>query len=229
MRLLAFDTTMGALSVAVLDSASGALHERYAEMSEGHAERLLPMIVEVMAEAGLTVDALDRIVVTIGPGTFTGTRTGLAAARGLSLATGVPVVGLTSLAAIAAGVQRVAAEIIVVAMDARRGELFFLLEDGAPELLTISAAAARLAGLGARSILAIGTGAAALTEAGLAHGLAIGASPKKSVGPRASEFIVLGDRLPLPTVPPAPLYLREPDAKPPGALPDILVQPASRA
>ena len=214
---------MGALSSAVLDTASGATHERYSELSEGHAEGLLPMIAEVMAEAGLYASALDRIVVTIGPGTFTGTRTGLAAARGMSIAVGVPVVGLSSLAAIAAS----GPENAVVAMDARRGELFFQIpgSDRGPELLSINAAVSQLLALGGRAICVIGTGAAALIDACRDAGLTITAASRHVAGPRASDFVFLGEHLPLSSRPPSPLYLREPDAKPPGALADILVQP----
>src|SRR5512145_626858 len=104
MNVLAFDTCFGAVSVAVRGQcASGEwrLREVYEERATGHAERLFPMMAEVMDGAGLAFSALDRIAVTLGPGTFTGVRVGISAARALALALGKPVVGITSLAAMA--------------------------------------------------------------------------------------------------------------------------------
>jgi tRNA threonylcarbamoyladenosine biosynthesis protein TsaB len=104
MNVLAFDTCFGAVSAAVRwKSARGEwlLREAYEPLTVGHAERLLPMIDDVMIGSGLTYQQLDRIAVTIGPGGFTGLRVGVAAARAMALATGKPVVGLTSLAAMA--------------------------------------------------------------------------------------------------------------------------------
>ena len=77
------------------------LREAYEPRATGHAERLFPMIAEVMDGAGLAFSAIDRIAVTLGPGTFTGVRVGIAAARALALATGKPVVAMTSLAVMA--------------------------------------------------------------------------------------------------------------------------------
>lgn len=102
MRLLAFDTAAAACSVAVTEDGALRAH-RLVEMARGQAEALLPMIAEALAEAGLAYRDLDRLAVTVGPGAFTGLRIGLAAARGLALATGLPVVGVTTFEAIAHG------------------------------------------------------------------------------------------------------------------------------
>ncbi|MGH6990659.1 MAG: tRNA (adenosine(37)-N6)-threonylcarbamoyltransferase complex dimerization subunit type 1 TsaB, partial [Stellaceae bacterium] len=103
MRLLAIDTALGACSTAVLDTerAAAAVHESL-PMLRGHAEALMPLIARVMQRAQLGFADLDRIAVTTGPGSFTGLRVGISAARGLALAAAKPVIGLTTLAAYAA-------------------------------------------------------------------------------------------------------------------------------
>ena len=95
MRLLAIDTALAACSAAVLDTASGGiLASESLPMLRGHAEALIPLLGRVMQQSGLAFADLDRIVVTTGPGSFTGLRVGIAAARGLGVATGVPVAGV---------------------------------------------------------------------------------------------------------------------------------------
>jgi tRNA threonylcarbamoyladenosine biosynthesis protein TsaB len=95
MRVLAIDTALGACSAALLDTKRAAVtaHESLA-MQRGHAEVLMPLVKRVMEHAGLAFADLDRIAVTTGPGSFTGLRVGIAAARGLGLAAAKPVVGL---------------------------------------------------------------------------------------------------------------------------------------
>ena len=108
------------------------LREAYEARTTGHAERLFPMIAEVMEGAGLAFSAIDRIAVTLGPGTFTGVRVGVAAARAFALSTGKPVVGVTSLAVMAhradhlLGPER-AGRPLAVAVDARRDMIYFQL------------------------------------------------------------------------------------------------------
>ena len=124
MRLLAIDTAMAACSAAVLEE--GADLPRAAAcvaMERGHAEALAPMVAEAMAKARLGFRDLDRIAVTIGPGTFTGVRIGLALARGLGLALAVPVIGIETLTAIAANEPADGLPLLVAA-DARREEVY---------------------------------------------------------------------------------------------------------
>ncbi|MBI1179081.1 MAG: tRNA (adenosine(37)-N6)-threonylcarbamoyltransferase complex dimerization subunit type 1 TsaB, partial [Alphaproteobacteria bacterium] len=125
MRVLAFDTALGAGSVAVVADGS-CLARRDEPRPRALAERLLPMIEETLAEAGLGYGDLDLIAVTVGPGTFAGLRIGVAAARGLSLATGVPAAGVTSLEALAfAALPDLGeGETVVAAVDGRRGQLY---------------------------------------------------------------------------------------------------------
>ena len=98
MRILAIDTALEACAAAVLDTAQGIVLARESvAMTRGHAEALMPLIARVMEASGGGFDALDRIAVTVGPGSFTGLRVGIAAARGFALATNKPAIGLTTL------------------------------------------------------------------------------------------------------------------------------------
>ena len=101
MRLLAIDTALEACSVALLDGDTVAAQETQA-MARGHAEALMPMLARLQENAAFYFAVIDRIAVTVGPGSFTGLRVGISAARGIALATAKPVVGITTLEALAA-------------------------------------------------------------------------------------------------------------------------------
>src|SRR5512132_145236 len=103
MRILAMDTAAGACSGALWSNA--AVVERVQSMQRGHAEVLLPMLVSIMREAGCAFADLDLIAVTVGPGAFTGLRVGLAAARGIALASSLPCFGVSTLGAIAEAID----------------------------------------------------------------------------------------------------------------------------
>ena len=118
-RLLIFDTSGAACSVA-LWAGGGTVAERYEAMPRGQAERLLPMIEETVAAAGLAFGQLDAVGVTRGPGAFTGLRIGLAAARGLALALDIPAIGVTTFEALA--VRAPAG--CVVAIDTKRNDCY---------------------------------------------------------------------------------------------------------
>ncbi|PHQ70660.1 MAG: tRNA (adenosine(37)-N6)-threonylcarbamoyltransferase complex dimerization subunit type 1 TsaB, partial [Sneathiella sp.] len=121
MKILALDTALNACSVAIMDADDicAHLHEK---RRRGHAETLMPMVQSLMKKAELCYHDLDLIAVTVGPGTFTGLRIGLATARGIALAADKPIVGITSLEALAASVPReiAAGRPIVATADARR-------------------------------------------------------------------------------------------------------------
>src|SRR5277367_2116868 len=103
MRVLAIDTALAACSAAVLDTEQGGILARESlPMIRGHAEALMPLISRVMEDAGLAFTDLDRVAVTTGPGSFTGLRVGISAARGIALAADRPAVGLSTLSAYAA-------------------------------------------------------------------------------------------------------------------------------
>jgi tRNA threonylcarbamoyladenosine biosynthesis protein TsaB len=152
LRLLAFDTAGDGCSAGVFQDGR-PLAVRSSDGGIGHAERLPRSIEAVLAEAGVDLDALDGLAVTVGPGSFSGIRTGLAAARGLALVTGLATVAVTTLEALAAPLFAGDAELPIAAvMDARRGQVFLqrFAQAGAslgpPEAFTPEAAAATLAG-----------------------------------------------------------------------------------
>jgi len=127
LRVLALDTALGASSVALYDSGEDRLLAARSEaMERGHAEALMPMVEAVLGEAGADFATIDRFAVTIGPGSFTGIRIGIAAARGFALLHAKPVVGVSTLAAFAApmlfGADRRPA---AASVDARHGMVFF--------------------------------------------------------------------------------------------------------
>src|SRR5262252_4449145 len=126
MRVLAIDTALEACSAAVLDTARTEIVAAESRvMARGHAEALIPMIARVMAASRIEFNELDRIAVTIGPGSFTGVRVGIAAARGIALAAGKPAIGLTTLAAFTAPhVAAGFAGTVVPVIDARHGHVY---------------------------------------------------------------------------------------------------------
>src|SRR6201992_1157887 len=132
MLILAIDTALDAGSVAALDTRTSRLIAQESQpMKRGHAEALMPMIARVMNEAELAFTALDRIAVTTGPGSFTGLRVGLSAARGIALAANKPVVGVTTLTAYAAPIVSANAEYPVIsAIDARHDHVYFQVVSG---------------------------------------------------------------------------------------------------
>lgn len=222
MNILAFDTCFGAVSVAVgwQDAHSQLLlRGAYEERATGHAERLFPMIAEVMDGAGLLFASIDRIAVTLGPGTFTGVRVGISAARALALALGKPVVGVTSLAAMAHRAEellgeRLSGRQLIVAVDARRGSLYvqsFAAGGGETSealLLTPEEAALRI---GPEGALVVGSGAAAI--AAVVHKLGGEAEAcLLDLQPHARTLAEIAPGL-APLTPVKPLYLRPPDAR----------------
>ena len=197
------------------------MFSRFEPMDAGHAERLPGMIQEVMGEAGVAFSGLDRIGVTIGPGTFTGTRCGVAAARAIALACGKPVFGVTSLAAMARqaalSMPVESSDEICVAVDVRRDEVYVqwfestgLVATGEPDVMKIQAAA--LIGRHRPAVYA-GSGAKKIVEAGLwktAQTLAFG--PDLLPDAKYTVFLVSRSATHTPLI--SPLYLRAPDAKP---------------
>jgi tRNA threonylcarbamoyladenosine biosynthesis protein TsaB len=132
MLILAIDTALDACAAAVLDTnASKLIAQEQQPMKRGHAEALMPLIARVMKASGQPFAALDRIAVTTGPGSFTGLRVGLSAARGIGLAAGKPVVGLTTLTAYAAPVvSQNAEQPVLSAIDARHDQVYFQVVAG---------------------------------------------------------------------------------------------------
>ena len=206
MIVLAIDTCLFACSVAVVDGEQ-VLARRVEPMSRGHQERLAPLVQEAMAEAGLGFDKLERIGVTVGPGSFTGLRVGLAFAKGLASALAIPAVGIGSLEALA----DTETGSVVAVLDAKRGQVYLQAFSGgaqvsAPDALPIETAAARVAEFAPDTL--IGTGAALL--AGVRPGVRV---IEADITDPVAVARLAALRSP---VPPRPLYLRAPDAKLPG-------------
>jgi tRNA threonylcarbamoyladenosine biosynthesis protein TsaB len=204
--ILGLDTCLNTCSVAVRDGERVLAHARE-PMARGHQERLAPMAQEVMAAAGLAFADLDSIGVTVGPGSFTGLRVGVAFAKGLSLSLDRPAVGIGTLEAMAADVDG----LVFPAIDARRSQLYLqAFEDGralmAPDALTAGDAAARIAELSqGRPFTLVGSGAPMLADINpAARVLAADGADARTVARLASG------REPAPL---KPLYLRAPDAK----------------
>src|SRR3979411_2843690 len=132
MLILAIDTALDACAAAVLDTEAGRLIAQESQaMKRGHAEALMPLIARVIEQSGIGFAGLDRIAVTTGPGSFTGLRVGLSAARGIALAANKPVVGLTTLTAYAAPVvARNSEQPVISAIDARHDHVYFQVVSG---------------------------------------------------------------------------------------------------
>lgn len=225
MRLLVIDTALGACTAAVFEDER-SLAAQFLPMTKGHQERLGGVVRDVAAEASGGFDALDRIGVTVGPGSFTGLRVGLAFAQGLGAALDRPVVGLSALDALAGSLPDEGAPVAAL-IDARRGQVYAKLfadgvATGPDEALTLEDAARRVAALGS-DVRLVGNGAAVLTRAfpDLKYGLL---DDRVAPSPEALARLTLQADPAL--SPPKPLYLRAPDATPPSRLPGQPRQPA---
>ena len=235
MRILAFDTALDACSAAVWEDGRVLAHASVAA-ARGHAEILFPMLGRILDEAGLTYGDIDRFAATVGPGSFTGVRVGLAAARGLALGRGKPAVGVTTLEAIAATAARdfalpVGAR-IAVAIDARRGELYVQIFDVAetaltpvtvPEIVAHGDIPARFTA----PMIVVGSGGEIVKSAtGGRKGLDCRPEPARAdpavIAALAAALDVTADQ-----PPPSPLYLRAPDAKLPGGIDPALTPKAA--
>ncbi len=221
MRVLAIDTALAACSAAVLDTEhSGIVAAESLPMTRGHAEALMPLVARVIDQAGMAFSDLDRVAVTTGPGSFTGLRVGIAAARGIALAANKSAVGVSTLLAYAAPQMAAGDRFpVVAAIDARHGHVYLqVFGPGgctltAPRLAPLheavqaaSAAPACIVGSAAQFVVA------ALSQADAAPA-AVDARP----APDIAWVARIGAGLPEGQSPPKPQYLRAPDAQPQNA------------
>jgi tRNA threonylcarbamoyladenosine biosynthesis protein TsaB len=218
MLILAIDTALDACAAAVLDAEAGNVIARESQaMKRGHAEALMPLIGRVVAASGTAFASLGRIAVTTGPGSFTGLRVGLSAARGIALAANIPVVGVTTLAAYAAPIVSQNAEHAVVsAIDARHDHIYLQVVSGNGSALVRPRVAPIAEALNTWRFGAphlVGNAAALLAEQWPSH-----AAPPVNVDPQPAPDISwvgwLGAAVSPNTAPARPYYLRPPDAKP---------------
>lgn len=223
MAVLGFDTCFGACSVALRwqsDRGEWLLREEYVEGEAAGAERLVPMIGELMEAAAMPFSRLRRVAVTLGPGTFTGVRTGVAVARALALANGLEAVGLSSLAVIAhradmlLGARREGRR-MAVAADARRGAVYLQVFGdnagdalSAPELVSPDEALVRLAGM---PTIVVGTGAPMIAAAARSGSHDLNVALERLL-PHARPLVMLAPLL-TPAHSLRPLYVRAPDAR----------------
>jgi tRNA threonylcarbamoyladenosine biosynthesis protein TsaB len=228
MLILAIDTALDACAAGVLDTGAGKLIAQESQaMKRGHAEALMPLIARVIKQSGIAFAGLDRIAVTTGPGSFTGLRVGLSAARGIALAANKPVVGLTTLTAYAAPVVSQSGEQPVIsAIDARHDHVYYQVVSGNGSSLIRPRVAPIEEALGASRFGAphlVGNAARILADRWPAHALPpfkVDAQP----APDIAWVAWLGAAVSPNTAPARPYYLRAPDAK----LPKDPLQKASQ-
>ena len=222
MNILALDTCFPALTVAIgrgVGTPAIRIASRSEPMATGHAERMLPLIGDLLREVGIGMADIDRVAVTIGPGSFTGTRIGIAAARAFKLARGIPIVTFTSLEAMALSplIAPMTGEEIAVAVDAHRGEAYVQLFDGAarhslapPHMLPFAELASLPRG---RPAIAVGTAADRLAQSVTTAGGMARVEPGVVFPDMVAVIARAGERQPA-AGSVEPLYLRPPDAKP---------------
>ncbi|TCR90876.1 tRNA (adenosine(37)-N6)-threonylcarbamoyltransferase complex dimerization subunit type 1 TsaB [Rhizobium sp. BK376] len=209
MIVLALDTAGVDCAVAVYNSdGDSVLGEVTETIGRGHAERLMAILDETLAKAGLGLDAVDRIAVTIGPGSFTGIRVGVAAARGLALSLGIPAVGVTTLETMAAAaLEQAPGQPVLAARDAKRDEIYLQTfdENGAP-----SSEAQALPVADARTLAGGFDGTITGSAAPLLKSEPANDQPDSfpiALVARLGALKPVGEK-------PKPLYLRGPDARP---------------
>ncbi|GGE21855.1 tRNA (adenosine(37)-N6)-threonylcarbamoyltransferase complex dimerization subunit type 1 TsaB [Aureimonas endophytica] len=219
--ILAIDTAGPRCSAALATASGDVLAKREPELGRGHAERLMAIVAEVLAEAGLAYRDIGRIVATVGPGSFTGLRVGVAAARGLALTLGVPALGVSTLEALA---EPHGGDCPVLALlDAKRGEAYVAAYDRggaeilAPEAIALDALEARLRGLTPAPTLVVGSGAFLLETMGSLADLPV----RDSEGNVRIEAVARLGVMKPPGAAPSPLYLRGADAKPQASRPSL--------
>ena len=224
MRVLGIETSTRRGSAALIDGGNVLLALDH-DKPHAHAEALLPLVARLFAETGAAKSSIERVSVGIGPGSFTGLRVGIALGEGIALGTGVPLVGVGSLEAMARGVAQ-ADRPRVALLDAGRGELFVAAyaADGAelvaPCAVPLGEVRERITSLDAlRGAIVVGEGALALgsgfdvmrgPELDLPHArfvALLGAERDPERSP-ADPVYVRGVGATLPNLPPSPLASR---------------------
>jgi len=216
MRILAIDTALGAVSACVFDEFDHMLARESLPIERGHDEHLLPLIDRVLAKTDGGLEGVDRIAVTTGPGSFTGIRIGIAAARAIGLVRNIPVIGVPTLIAYAAPFIGKGDNAVAALIDARQGRVFTQIFSAPgkcivePRILGI-AAAVRLFGSG--SIILTGNAAQVAAIEAWSTGM-----KAEVAGEIASPDVAFIARLGLladpASAPPVPLYLAQHSYKP---------------
>ncbi len=217
ITVLGLDSATDACSAAVLCDGTLVAH-RFECMRRGHAEVLMALVQDVMQRAGLTFDALDLIATTVGPGGFTGLRIGLASARGLALAGQTPIVGVTTLEAVARA-QPIVGMPTLIALDSKRDDIYVQTFDSGrfPLCEPKAALPAEIETMLPAGDIAVGGNASDIILQAMADRIPPLHKHDGPVLPDAAVVATIGaERMPAHassrTAPPSPLYLRPPDA-----------------
>jgi len=219
MRILAIDTSCGAASVAVFDGETQqTLARESVAMARGHAEALAPMVLRAMKDVDGGFGSIGRVVVAVGPGSFTGIRIGLAMARAIALTLEAPIVGVSTLVAFVGPLlEQPSAGVVASVIDARHGHVYFQLfeSNGRPILaprVTSLRDAARLIGGGPARLA--GDAAALVAEEARRDGVEFDAS-EAAAFPDIVALARIGLAADPETSPARPLYVKAPDAHAP--------------
>ena len=220
MTLLGFDTSTSAASACVVrsdgESFEVAPPPDRLQGPPAHASELMPAVADVMARAGVGWWDLDAIAVGVGPGAFTGLRIGIATARALAAANGLPLRPVSSLAALAAGIEP---PLRLALIDARRGEVFGALYEGDerlwPPFVTPPEELARRLRDEGFTPLAAGDGSVRFRQVLEEAGVPVAPDDSEAHVVRGLHVCRLGAGVPgKPPEAVLPNYLRDPDAKP---------------
>ncbi|MEH8176920.1 tRNA (adenosine(37)-N6)-threonylcarbamoyltransferase complex dimerization subunit type 1 TsaB [Aeromonas veronii] len=219
LKILAVDTATEACSAALL--VGDKLFSRWEEAPRDHTQKILPMVQAVLEDAGISLSDLDAIAFGRGPGSFTGVRIGISVAQGLAFGAGVPLIGISTLAAMAQGAYRLdGAEQVLTAIDARMNEVYFgryELIDGrmqlvGDEVVSEPAALVDVRGKLAGPVTCVGTGFETYGEtlSGLADELAVSQvrfPAAEDMLPLARAAWLAGEAVPVEQA--TPVYLRD--------------------
>ncbi|MGN5145751.1 tRNA (adenosine(37)-N6)-threonylcarbamoyltransferase complex dimerization subunit type 1 TsaB [Aeromonas veronii] len=219
LKILAVDTATEACSAALL--VGDKLFSRWEEAPRDHTRKILPMVQAVLEDAGISLSDLNAIAFGRGPGSFTGVRIGISVAQGLAFGAGVPLIGISTLAAMAQGAYRLdGAEQVLTAIDARMNEVYFgryELIDGRMQLVGDEVVSEPVALVDVRGKLAgpvtcVGTGFETYgdTLSGLADELAVSQvrfPAAEDMLPLARAAWLAGEAVPVEQA--TPVYLRD--------------------
>ena len=217
MTVLAIDTAHAVVAVCLMDAQGHVLARDSQQMARGHAEALLPAIQRLLDGADVPFSLLSRVAVVVGPGSFTGIRIGISAARGIGLACGIPVVGISSLSALAAPlIGSEGTAMIAAAIDAKHGQVYVQGFSArgqvilAPRIAKIRDA---VRALGDGSLRLVGSGAAIMAVEAWSMGME--ADVASDAGSPDIAFVARLGLLADPDQAQArPIYLKAPDARP---------------